>query len=248
MNFALDPETGKSPEQAYHAEAAERFDRTLRLIRQPVAHGLRELAKTLGLESEIIPFDGTLPQVYDWGRKALLAEGDRPWLILTRRSWHSFPARRSGSIARRSETPSSPTSDSRNLRSRQSISPARRCDESSSTSATSRVRRTFRRNWPKRDSRAQEGGRRRTLCRRDVSRLRERHGLADREAAPLRPGLGEQLRRKRRLPPQSELGRRCGLRSCAGFAVSLRGRPSRERGERRHPLLTAARSMSPPRN
>lgn len=78
ISFAIDRETGKSPEQKYHAEAAERFDKILRSIRQPVADGLRDLAKALRLESEIVAFDGNLPQVHDWGRQAFLAEGDRP--------------------------------------------------------------------------------------------------------------------------------------------------------------------------
>lgn len=75
LDFAIDREMGESPEQAYHAEAAKRFDRTLRAIRQPVADGLRDLVKTLGLESEIVPFDAALPEVYDWGRRAFLEEG-----------------------------------------------------------------------------------------------------------------------------------------------------------------------------
>lgn len=76
--FEVNPETGKSGELEFHAEAAERFDRILQKIRQPVTDGVHDVVGKLGLESELLTFDEQLPEIDRYVREQFLKEGNGP--------------------------------------------------------------------------------------------------------------------------------------------------------------------------
>ncbi|MBI2899760.1 MAG: hypothetical protein HYY17_06220 [Planctomycetes bacterium] len=81
ISFAVDPDTGRSPEQEFHREAARRIERALAAVRDPLAREIPGIVAGVRGTPPLVRYDAKLPAVFDFNRKEFLASGNRACLI-----------------------------------------------------------------------------------------------------------------------------------------------------------------------
>lgn len=79
--FEPHPDTGVSPEQAFHAEASAGFKAQLALMRGPLVAGLPGVVKALKQPVSLIPVDPKLPTINEYTRKGFLKGGNGPCCV-----------------------------------------------------------------------------------------------------------------------------------------------------------------------
>lgn len=81
IDFAIDPETGRSGEQEYHRDAAARIERAIAAVCVVLVPALPRVLAAVAGAPRLVRFDASLPLVYDFLRKDFLAGGNRPCIL-----------------------------------------------------------------------------------------------------------------------------------------------------------------------